>query len=91
MQLREIQRIKSQGDYQAGKSLVETYGVKVDQAIHQEVLDRTEKLNIAPYSGFIQPQMEAIIDGDSISDIKLIFPEDFIGQMLYYGENHSHL
>ncbi|PTM04083.1 MAG: dihydrofolate reductase [Bacteroidetes bacterium] len=91
MQLREIQRIKSQGDYQAGKTLVETYGVKVDQAIHQEVLDRTEKLNIAPYSGFIQPQMEAVMDGDSISDIKLIFPEDFIGQMLYYGENHSHL
>jgi len=91
MQLREIQRIKSQGDYAAGKKLVETYGVKVDQAIHQEVLDRTEKLNIAPYSGFIQPQMEAVMSGDSISDIKLIFPEDFIGQMLYYGENHSHL
>jgi dipeptidyl-peptidase-3 len=91
MQLREIQRIKSKGDYEAGKSLVETYGVKVDQAIHQEVLDRTADLNIAPYSGFIQPQMEAIMDGDSVSDVKLIFPEDFIGQMLYYGENHSHL
>jgi dipeptidyl-peptidase-3 len=91
MQLREIQRIKSKGDYKAGKSLVETYGVKVDQAIHQEVLDRTADLNIAPYSGFIQPQMEVIMDGDSVADVKLIFPEDFIGQMLYYGENHSHL
>jgi len=90
-QLREIQRIKSQGDYKAGKTLVEKYGVKVDQAIHQEVLDRTEKLNIAPYSGFIQPQMKAVMIGDSISDVQLIFPEDFVEQMLYYGENHSHL
>ena len=55
--LREVQRIKSQGDYEAAKNLVEGYGVKVDPAIHQEVLDRSEALGIAPYGGFINPEM----------------------------------
>jgi dipeptidyl-peptidase-3 len=90
-QLKEIQRIKSTGDYQAGKSLVEKYGVQVDPELHQEVLNRTEKLNIAPYAGFIQPQMKAVLDGDSIIDVEIIYPDDFTKQMLYYGENHSFL
>ena len=55
--LREIQRIKSEGDYQAGMELVETYGVKVDRALHQEVLNRVAPLDIAPYSGFVQPRI----------------------------------
>src|SRR5690606_45029 len=63
-QLREIQRIKSEGDYEAGKKLVETYGVKVDPATHKEVLARTEKLHIAPYNVFVQPELKPVMEGD---------------------------
>lgn len=90
-QLREIQRVKSQGDYEAGKALVEGYGVQVDADLHQEVLNRTEKLNIAPYQGFIQPIMKPVTQGDSITDIELEFPNDFLQQMLYYGKEYSNL
>lgn len=87
--LREIQRIKSEGDFEAGRILVETYGVKVDQAIHAEVLRRSEPLNLAPYSGFVNPEMEPIMEGDSIIDIKVTYPMDFLGQMLRYGKYYS--
>lgn len=90
-QLREIQRVKSEGDYEAGKNLVETYGVKVDPEIHKEVLKRTEKLNIAPYSGFIQPVLVPQMESDSITDIKVEYPTDFVEQMLKYGEEYSNL
>jgi len=90
-QLREIQRIKSQGDYEAGKNLVETYGVQVDQELHAEVLRRTEKLNIAPYAGFIQPVMKPVMDGEEIVDIVLEYPTDFVEQMLMYGTTYSNL
>ncbi len=90
-QLREIQRIKSEGDYEAGKKLVETYGVKVDPALHKEVVKRAEKLKIAPYSGFIQPELEPLMEGDSITDIKVNYPMDFTEQMLKYGEKYSFL
>lgn len=90
--LREVQRIKSQGDYEAGKKLVETYGVKVDQALHAEVLKRAEQIKTAPYAGFIQPEMEAVMDKDgNITDVKVIYPKDFIGQMLRYAQKHSFL
>lgn len=90
--LREVQRIKSQGDYAAGKALVETYGVKVDQALHAEVLKRAERIQTAPYAGFIQPEMEAVMGADgSITDVKVIYPKDFLGQMLRYAEKHSFL
>ena len=91
MQLREIQRIKSEGDYEAGKMLVETYGVKVDPAIHKEVLARTEKLHIAPYNGFVQPELTPVMSGDSITDIEVVYPTDFTQQMLMYGEKYSFL
>lgn len=91
MQLREIQRIKSEGDYEAGKMLVETYGVKVDPAIHKEVLARTEKLHIAPYNGFVQPELKPVMSGDSITDIEVVYPMDFTQQMLMYGEKYSFL
>ncbi len=91
MQLREIQRIKSEGDYQAGKNLVETYGVKVDAKLHQEVLDRAEKLNIPPYAGFIQPVLRPLTEGDSLIDIEVVYPKDFTQQMLMYGEQYSFL
>ncbi len=90
--LREVQRIKSQGDYTAGKALVETYGVKVDPALHQQVLARAEKIKTAPYAGFIQPEMTAAMDAKgNITDVTVAYPTDFLGQMLRYAEKHSFL
>jgi dipeptidyl-peptidase-3 len=89
--LREIQRIKSEGDYNAGKNLVETYGVKVDQALHKEVLERYKKLNVKPYKGFIQPRLVPVMDGDKITDVKIEYPTSFFEQMLEYGKKYSFL
>jgi dipeptidyl-peptidase-3 len=89
--LREIQRIKSEGDFKAGKDLVENYGVKVDPEIHKEVLERFSKLGIAPYKGFIQPRLVPVMDGDKIKDVKIEYPANFLEQMLYYGKNYSFL
>ncbi len=89
--LREIQRIKSEGDYEAGKNLVENYGVKVDPALHKEVLDRYAKLNIAPYGGFINPQLTAVEKDGEIVDVKIEYPDDFTEQMMFYGRNYSFL
>ncbi|MDD3458795.1 MAG: dihydrofolate reductase, partial [Weeksellaceae bacterium] len=90
--LREIQRIKSEGDYETGKNLVENYGVKVDRQLHEEVLKRFEPLNIAPYSGFINPVLVPQTDDDgNITDIKIEYPTDFVEQMLYYDENYNFL
>ena len=88
--LREIQRIKSEGDYDAGRELVEKYGVKVDQKLLKEVHQRSEKLNIAPYGGFINPLLVAKYDKDgNIIDVKVEYPEDFTEQMLDYGLRYS--
>ena len=89
--LAEIQRIKSKGDYEAGKALVENYGVQVDGAIHAEVLERSEKLNIAPYGGFINPKMVASEQDGKIINVKIEYPADFTEQMLDYAKNHSWL
>ena len=89
--LREIQRIKSEGDYAAGKALVETYGVKVNQDLHKEVLERYAKLGDKPYAGFIQPKLVAVKDGDKITDVKVEYPESFYGQRMEYGKNYSSL
>lgn len=89
--LREIQRIKSEGDYTAGKNLVETYGVQVNEKLHKEVLKRTEKLNIAPYSGFIQPKLVPETKGDSITDIAIKYPDDFTQQMLEFNSKYNYL
>ena len=89
--LREIQRIKSQGDYAAGKAFIENYGVKVDPNIYEEVVSRFSKLNMAPYAGFVQPKLEAIMDGENIMDIKISYEDDFVGQMLEYGDTYSFL
>ena len=89
--LREIQRIKSEGDFNAGKNLVENYGVKVDQALHKEILDRYKKLNLKPYKGFIQPRLVPVMDGDKITDVKIEYPTSFFEQMLEYGRDYSFL
>jgi dipeptidyl-peptidase-3 len=89
--LREIQRIKSEGDYNAGKNLVENYGVKVDPELHKEVLARYEPLHVAPYMGFIQPKLTAVMDGDNITDVKVSYPESFIQQHLEYGKDYGFL
>jgi dipeptidyl-peptidase III len=89
--LREIQRIKSEGDFEAGKALVETYGVKVDPAIHAEVLARVEPLNIAPYSGFIQPRLVPVEDRGEITDVLIEYPDSFTDQMLGFEDNYSFL
>ena len=90
--LKEIQRIKSEGDYAAGKHLVETYGMKVDQKIHKEVLDRVKPLNIAPYSGFVNPIYTAVTnDKGEITDIKMENKQTFVEQMLYYGKKYNYL
>jgi dipeptidyl-peptidase-3 len=89
--LREIQRIKSEGDYNVGKNLIETYGVKVDPVLHKEVLDRYKKLNIKPYKGFIQPRLVPVMDGEQIEDVKIEYPTNFYDQMIEYGKKYSFL
>ena len=90
--LREVQRIKSQGDYEAGKALIETYGVQVDPAIHAEVLQRAEALDIPPYGGFINPKLAPAMDeSGEITDVKVEYPADFTQQMLEYGREFSFL
>ena len=90
--LREVQRIKSQGDYDAAKALVEGYGVKVDPAVHEEVLERVSVLGVAPYGGFINPEMTAERDEDgNFVSVEVTYPDDFTGQMLRYSEAFSFL
>ena len=87
-----MQRIKSQGDYKAAKDLVEGYGIDVDASLHEEVLNRSESLNIAPYAGFMNPKLDLVIDKDgSITDVKIFYPDDFLDQMLHYDKTYSFL
>lgn len=89
--LKEVQRITSEGDYNAAQKLVETYAVKVDPELHKEVKERYSKLNIAPYKGFINPVLTPVYESGRITDVKVEYPDDFMGQMLYYGKNYSFL
>ncbi len=89
--LKEIQQIKSEGNYKAARHLVETYGVKVDIDLHKEVIKRWKKLKIAPYSGFIQPELSPVIENNKIVDVKINYPKDFKAQMLYYAEEYGFL
>ena len=90
--LKDTQRIKSEGDYKAGKALVDTYGIKVDQKLHKEVLERNAKFKSAPYSGFINPLLVPKMDADGkIIDIEVTQPKSFAEQMLYYSKNFSFL
>ncbi len=90
--LAEIQRIKSEGDYAAGAALVEKYAVKVDPALHREVLDRYAKLSIAPYRGFVNPVYTPVTDADGeITDIQVTYTEDYLPQMFRYSRDYSPL
>ncbi len=90
--LAEVQRIKSEGDYAAGKALVENYGVKVDPALHKEVLERYAKLNLAPYKGFVNPIMKEVKNAKGeVTDIVLDYSEGYAEQMLRYSRNYSFL
>ena len=90
-QLRELQRIKSEGDFAAIRDLVETYGVKVDPALHEEVRARYSALDIPPYSGFINPRLVPVEQGGEIVDVQIEYPADFSGQMLEYADKYSFL
>ncbi|MDA3892657.1 MAG: dihydrofolate reductase [Salinivirgaceae bacterium] len=89
--LAEIQRIKSEGDYEAGKQLVETYAVQVDQKLHKEVLDRFTKLNIAAYGGFINPYFKAVMKEGKITDVEIEYADSYSEQMLKYSKEYSYL
>ena len=90
--LKEVQRVKSEGDYKQGKMIIETFGVKVDAHLHAEILERYEKLNLAPYTGFVNPELVPVFNTDGeITDIKVEYVNDFLGQMLDYGRNYSFL
>ena len=90
--LAEVQRIKSEGDYEAGRQLVENYGVKVDPVIHQEILKRYQGLNITPYKGFVNPRYTAVKDNKgNITDVKISYDENYIEQMLRYSRDYSPL
>lgn len=90
--LGEIQRIKSEGDYEAGRDLVEKYAVKVDPKLHKEVLDRYAHLNIAPYKGFVNPVYTPVFDADgNITDVTIDYTETYIPQMLRYSRDYSPL
>ncbi|MBS6238525.1 MAG: dihydrofolate reductase [Bacteroides sp.] len=90
--LSEIQRIKSTGDYQGAHDLVENYAVKVDPALHAEVLERYKILNLAPYKGFVNPKYEAVVDAaGKITDVKVTYDEGYAEQMLRYSKDYSNL
>ncbi len=90
--LGEVQRIKSEGDYAAGRDLVETYAVKVDPKLHAEVLERYSHLDIAPYKGFVNPVYNLVKDNDgNVTDVTVSYEEDYIPQMLRYSRDYSSL
>ena len=90
--LAEIQRIKSEGDFEAAKQLVENYGVKIDPQLHEEILERYKKLNLAPYKGFVNPVMrlEKNAQGE-VTDVTLDYTEGYAAQMLRYSRDYSYL
>ena len=89
--LREVQRIKSEGDYEAGRELVERYAVVVDPELHKEVRDRYYALNIEPYGGFVNPEFELVEKDGKVVDVKISYPANYVEQMLGYSKNYSFL
>jgi dipeptidyl-peptidase-3 len=89
--LKEIQRIKSEGDYKAATALVEGYGVKVDQALLKEVKDRFEKLHVAAYKGFIQPKLVPVMKDGAVVDVRVEYPNNWLNDQLERSKNYSYL
>ena len=89
--LAEIQRIKSEGDYAAGKNLVETYAVHIDPTLHKEVKERYDALGLKPYGGFINPEIRPVEKGGNIVDYEIVYTDDYLGQMLGYGHKYGTL
>ena len=89
--LAEIQRIKSEGDYEAGKALVETYAVHIDPDLHKEVLDRYKALDLKPYGGFVNPEIQPVYSGGEVVDYQVVYTDDYLGQMLLYGKKYGTL
>jgi len=90
--LKEIQRIKSEGDYDSGRNLIEKFGVKVDPHLHSEILERYKKLNLAPFTGFVNPKLIPVYSpSGEIADVEVEYVDDYLGQMLEYGRNYSFL
>ena len=85
----EVQRVKSEGDFEGARDLIENYGVRVDPVLHQEVLERYQKLNVAPYAGFVNPKYRLVEKEGSVVDVEIEYPTDFLTQMLEYGNNNE--
>ena len=85
--LAEVQRVKSEGDFVGARNLIENYGVRIDPVLHQEVLERYQKLNVAPYAGFVNPRYRLMEEEGVVVDVKIEYPTDFLAQMLEYGNN----
>ena len=90
--LAEIQRIKSEGDYEAGKALIETYAVHIDPELHKEVKARYEALQLKPYGGFVNPEIQPVVSPDgTVTDYVPVYTDDYLGQMLLYGKKYGTL
>ncbi|MBR6212980.1 MAG: dihydrofolate reductase [Bacteroidales bacterium] len=89
--LAEVQRIKSEGDYEAGKALVEKYAVHIDPVLHKEVLERYAALGLKPYGGFINPDIIPVTENGKVTDYRVEYTDDYLGQMLKYGREYSAL
>ena len=89
--LAEVQRIKSEGDYEAGKALIETYAVNIDPALHKEVRERYAALGLKPYGGFVNPDIVPVVKRGKVVDYRLVYCDDYLAQMLAYGKKYGTL
>ena len=89
--LAEVQRIKSEGDYAAGKALVEKYAVNIDPALHAEVLERYAALGLKPYGGFLNPEIVPVEKDGKVTDYEIVYNESYLDQMLQYGRKYATL
>ena len=89
--LAEVQRIKSEGDFEAGKALVETYAVNIDPALHKEVKERYAALELKPYGGFLNPEIVPVVKNGEVVDYEIVYNDSYLDQMLQYGEKYSTL